>query len=204
MSRRGRPRGGDSAETRVRILDAARAEFAVNGYDGASVATIASQAQLAPSAVYHYFGGKAALYEEVHEVTAEIVWSLLADQSSAQTLLASVEQLVNDTGAITRDKPHYNSFLALVPMEASLHPEFAHMFDLRIKRQDELFGSMAELGLRTGELKGFSLVTATEMLRALFMGWFVENHFRSSGLRESRESVITLIRLLGDRKHPNE
>ena len=42
MSTRGRPKGGDSAQTKKKILDAARLEFATNGYDGASIMAIAT------------------------------------------------------------------------------------------------------------------------------------------------------------------
>ena len=44
MSTRGRPKGGDSAQTKKKILDAARLEFATNGYDGASIMAIATNA----------------------------------------------------------------------------------------------------------------------------------------------------------------
>ena len=58
MSSRGRPKGGDSAQTKKKILDAARLEFATNGYDGASIMAIAANVGIAPSAVYHYFQSK--------------------------------------------------------------------------------------------------------------------------------------------------
>ena len=201
MARRGRPKGGDSTETRLRILDAARREFATHGFNGASIATIASKAGLAPSAVYHYFGGKAALYEEVYDVTAEAIWLDMKQVATARdTVIESVELMVNSADAYERTKPGYSNFLALVPMEISLHPEFAHMLDRRSKRQDETFGALAELGLATGELDGFDRDTATEMLRALMMGWFLESHFRGRSHDRSGEALVTTIRLLSERQ----
>jgi len=87
-------------------------------------------------------------------------------------------------------------------MEATLHPEFAHMLELRIKMQDNLFGTLAVQGLQTGELAGFDTESATEMLRSLLMGWFMESYYRSSAGVRSSQAVIQLLRLLGDRRSP--
>ena len=200
MARRGRPKGGDSAETRLRIVDAARAEFSARGFDGASIAMIATAAGLAPSAVYHYFGGKSALYEEVFESTAEAIWQSVDEVAVGHdTLLANVEAIVDFTLTMSKERRQYSDFLALFPMESSLHPEFAHMLDWRSKRQDTTFRAMAELGLATGELKGFDTTTATELLRSLIMGWFYESHIHGPLCERPGESLVTLIRLLGDR-----
>ena len=58
MSVRGRPKGGDSTQTKKKIIDAARLEFASSGYDGGSIMAIANSVGIAPSAVYHYFQSK--------------------------------------------------------------------------------------------------------------------------------------------------
>ena len=55
MGNRGRPAGVDSAETRQRILDAARSVFSVKGYDGAAILKIAESADLAPSAINNHY-----------------------------------------------------------------------------------------------------------------------------------------------------
>jgi len=58
--RPGRPPGrrAGAGETRVLILDAARAEFAARGYAGTSVRAIARGAGVDPALVHHYFGSK--------------------------------------------------------------------------------------------------------------------------------------------------
>ena len=58
--RRGRRPGG--ADTRATLLDAARAEFADRGFDGATVRVIADRAGVDPAMVNHWFGGKEALF----------------------------------------------------------------------------------------------------------------------------------------------
>ena len=51
-----------SADTRGRILDAARVAFGERGYDGASVRQIAADAGVDPALVHHYFGPKQRLF----------------------------------------------------------------------------------------------------------------------------------------------
>ncbi len=56
-----------AAKTRERIFRIAIREFADKGFSGARVETIASRAKVNIRMIYHYFGGKEALYVEVLE-----------------------------------------------------------------------------------------------------------------------------------------
>lgn len=58
--RRGRRPGGQ--DTRTALLEAARAEFSENGYDGATVRAIAARAGVDAAMVNHWFGGKESLF----------------------------------------------------------------------------------------------------------------------------------------------
>ncbi|MBW0102992.1 TetR family transcriptional regulator [Pseudonocardia sp. KRD291] len=58
--RRGRRAGGQ--DTRAVLLDAARAEFAERGFDGATVRRIAERAGVDAAMVNHWFGGKESLF----------------------------------------------------------------------------------------------------------------------------------------------
>jgi len=60
--KRGRRPAG--ADTRLAILDAARAEFAARGYDASSLRAIARLAEVDPALIHHYFDGKSALFVE--------------------------------------------------------------------------------------------------------------------------------------------
>ena len=193
--RRGRPPGTDSAETRARIVDIARHHFSSRGFAATTVSALAAEADLAPSAIYHYFGGKAELYEAVFDATANAIWSDIGEAGSGhETLRDNFAAIIAESQVLHRSHEHHNEFLALVPMEARLHPEFAHLMDRRSKYQDATFGALAELGLSTGELAGFDQAQATEVLRSLIMGWFFERHF--SQRKERGESLVRLIELL--------
>jgi AcrR family transcriptional regulator len=58
---------GDAEATRLRLLDAARDEFAAYGIAGARVDRIAEAAQANKAQIYHYFGSKDALFNAVFD-----------------------------------------------------------------------------------------------------------------------------------------
>lgn len=74
--RPGRPKGGNSDETRKRILDAAEQLFADRGYDGASVRDVAAAANVQLNAVGYHFGLKEDLFDSVVERRATIMTEL--------------------------------------------------------------------------------------------------------------------------------
>ncbi len=201
MAKRGRPVGVDSAQTRERIIDVAREEFARSGYAAAAMTKVASAADLAPSAIYHYFGGKAELYEAVFDATSSAIWGDLGERALGfDSLAGGIEALMSDSTRLAVRRPHYNSFLALVPTEARLHPEFAHLLDQRSKYQDSVFGALAEVGVATGELADFSVEEATELIRAVIMGSFFERHFRGGSAHNGQiDAIYKMFAALGRR-----
>ena len=81
----GAVRGG--ADTRAQLLDAARAEFAERGYEGATVRRIAERAGVDPAMVNHWFGGKDALF------TASLAIPVAPAQIQAEVVPGDPEQL---------------------------------------------------------------------------------------------------------------
>jgi AcrR family transcriptional regulator len=69
VSPAGRRPGG--ADTRSKILEDARAEFASRGYVAASIRGVARRAGVDPALVYHYFGDKAGLFVACQELPAD-------------------------------------------------------------------------------------------------------------------------------------
>lgn len=63
---RGRPRG--PSNVRDRLIDAARDQFLRSGYDGASIRSIAAEADVNHALVKYYFGGKDGLFKAVLEL----------------------------------------------------------------------------------------------------------------------------------------
>src|SRR5262249_39595533 len=57
-----RDSGSRSAPTRRRILEAARRQFAADGYERTTIRTVAAEADIDPSMVMRYFGSKEGLF----------------------------------------------------------------------------------------------------------------------------------------------
>ncbi|MFH9823872.1 TetR/AcrR family transcriptional regulator [Streptomyces bobili] len=66
--RRGRPPRAESADTRYRILAAAREEFSERGYEKSTVRGIAKAAGVDSALVHHYFGTKEQVFAAAVEV----------------------------------------------------------------------------------------------------------------------------------------
>jgi AcrR family transcriptional regulator len=161
------------------------------------VAGISRDARLAPSAVYHHFGGKADLYEQVFEATSDSIWMYTNEGIfGAKTLRSAIKELVDHSVLIAEQFPYYSNFLAMVPMEIVLHPEFTHLMDRRAKHQTATFTRLTELGLSTGELAGFKRDVAIEILRSAVMGWFFERHFRTTQIPEGDTALVALFERL--------
>ncbi|MER5435705.1 TetR family transcriptional regulator [Streptomyces sp. NPDC002588] len=77
--RRGRPPRAESADTRDRILGAAREEFSERGYEKTSVRGIAKAAGVDSALVHHYFGTK----EQVFEAAVEVAFAPALNASDA-------------------------------------------------------------------------------------------------------------------------
>lgn len=155
--------------------------FATRGYAATAISALAEAADLAPSAIYHYFGGKAELYEAVFDATADAIWQGFGiGEVAHDSLIEALDAMLEATTRFGPEQHIASDFLAMVPMEARLHPEFAHLMDRRSKYQDDTFGALADLGFATGELEGIERTVAVEMLRSAIMGSFFERHFRPS------------------------
>ncbi len=73
------PRTNDPARTMAGILEAAMAEFAEKGLDGARIDAIADATRTSKRMIYYYFGGKEGLYLAVLEESYRRMRSIEAD-----------------------------------------------------------------------------------------------------------------------------
>jgi len=108
VSQRRRRRPAPDASSRDRLLEAAAAEFAARGFDGAKVERITRRARINKAMLYYHFANKAALYRA-------IVGDLFA------TLAAKVAA-VRDSGA-TPDA-RLKAFIAVIADEMAARPHF--------------------------------------------------------------------------------
>ena len=137
MSPRGRRPGGE--DTRGAIVEAARAEFAEQGYDATSLRGIARRASVDPALVHHYFEGKPGLFAEV--------MSLPVDPAAlVGRILATPREQVGE--ALVRafltiwDSPEGRPRFQALMRSALSHDEAARMLREFLVR--EVFGRVGE------------------------------------------------------------
>ena len=81
-------RSGDSG-SKAAILQAARAQFADRGYDGATIRAIAAAAGVDPALVHHFYGSKERLFAaamELPAVPSEAITAALARREPGTSL----------------------------------------------------------------------------------------------------------------------
>jgi TetR/AcrR family transcriptional regulator len=82
------PIGRHPERTRERILASALREFSDKGFAGARVDRIARRARINKRMLYHYFGNKAHLFQEIlaRKVRERSAWAVTAPDDAAESL----------------------------------------------------------------------------------------------------------------------
>ena len=179
----GRPPAAKAAETRERIVRAARQVFSELGYDAATFQEIAVRADLTRPAINHYFKSKNTLYQEVVERTNKmVVLQSVQKAFEATTLIEQLEGFINAAVGVDAEDRSAAAFLVTSILESQRHPE--------LKRDDHnaLLGTRQFLSWAiTGAIERGELTTdapvgpLVEMMTAMFWGMgfyagFVGNH----------------------------
>ncbi len=148
LGNRGNPRPG-SAETREKILEAAREEFAARGFDRATIRRIASVAGVDPALVLHYIGCKAQLFGDAISIPVEPAEVL---RGSAVAGLESVGVVVVTAFLQNWEDERYRPRLvALVRSAVTSDAALERVRDYLSRR---IFGPITrELGVADGELR---------------------------------------------------
>lgn len=163
-----------AAETRQRILAAAIRGFASQGYGKASNRSIAAEAGVTATLLYHYFGSKAALYRSALQATNAILVDTfrsacaeIPEASSLAQLCQGLEKVL----ALSRRRPGLLAFAGAAAGEIArndaldwLDPEDARAFP-------QFFRELLLRARRRGELgRGVDIEAAAQMLVACISG----------------------------------
>jgi AcrR family transcriptional regulator len=144
-------RVGDSG-TREAILEAARAQFASRGYQGATIRAIAAAAQVDPALVHHFYGTKEALFAAAMRlpiVPSEVITAALAP-TARPAGVGLGEHLVRTALALWESDEVRETFVGLV--RSAVTSEQAAVM-LREFVADTILGALAR-GAKPGDLGG--------------------------------------------------
>jgi AcrR family transcriptional regulator len=184
MSPRGRRPGGE--DTRATILEAARAEFAEQGYDATSLRAIARRACVDPALVHHYFDGKSALFAEVMDLPidpSQLIDRVLAGPRE-QVGAALVETFLD-----VWDSPAGRQRFQAVVRSASSHDEAARMLREFLTR--EIFGRIAHALVPDGDDADLRAgLAAGQMLGMAMMRYVVDFPAVAGAHREELVEVV--------------
>jgi AcrR family transcriptional regulator len=134
----GRPPAAKAAETRERIVQAAREVFSELGYDAATFQAIAIRADLTRPAINHYFASKRVLWQEVVEQTNTTIVSAGMERAQGQSgLLGRLSSFFAAAMQADSEDRSAAAFLVTSVLEAQRHPE------LRRDEHDPLKNSRA-------------------------------------------------------------
>ncbi|GAA2157250.1 TetR family transcriptional regulator [Pedococcus bigeumensis] len=171
MSPRGRRPGG--VDTRQAIVEAARVDFAEQGYDGTSLRGIARRAEVDPALVHHYFGGKPQLFAAVMDIPADPAALIGAVVSGPRDQVG--ESLVRTFLAVWDSEAGRQRFQALVRAAVS-HDDATRMLREFLTR--EVFGRVVrELATDGAPSAGMELragLAAAQMVGLAMMRYIVE------------------------------
>ncbi|MFY2789290.1 TetR family transcriptional regulator [Rhodococcus sp. MALMAid1271] len=141
-----------AAATRARILDAARAQFAVDGYDRTTMRSVAGTAGVDAAMVVRYFGTKESLFAEAATFVLDIPdLSGIAPEDLAHTLMPTFFQTWEQDGTfLALLRAAATNAAAAAAMQQVFHTQVAPALSaVAVDRHDEraaLVGSQV-LGL---------------------------------------------------------
>ncbi|MCG7581695.1 MULTISPECIES: TetR/AcrR family transcriptional regulator [Mycolicibacterium] len=120
----GRPPAAKAAETRERIVRAAREVFSELGYDAATFQAIAVRADLTRPAINHYFASKRVLWAEVVRQTDEAIVSAGIARAQEQTgLIGRLSAFLSAATQADVEDRAAAAFLVTSVLETQRHPE---------------------------------------------------------------------------------
>jgi AcrR family transcriptional regulator len=174
------PRSRKGAETRARLLDAAKQVFEEHGFLDARISDIAERAQLSHGSFYHYFDSKEQIFREVAEaVDARLsapLESVIFDAASSATPAERIRE------AMRRHLESYRTEARIMGVIEQVSRYDDHVRAMRTARQkqyaDQIAKSIRQLqrrGMVDPKLDASIAVTALGAMTARFAElWLVE------------------------------
>ncbi|MBV8929741.1 MAG: TetR/AcrR family transcriptional regulator [Mycobacteriaceae bacterium] len=194
----GRPPAAKAAETRERIVRAAREVFSELGYDAATFQAIAIRADLTRPAINHYFKSKRLLYREVVERTNEMVVIAGAKKAfESDSLIGQLHGFIDAAMVVDAEDRSAAAFLVTAILEAQRHPELRQDQHDSLKNTREFLAWAINGAIERGELTTETAIEPlVEMLVAMMWGMgfyagFVGSHDDLNSITDNFARLMT-------------
>jgi AcrR family transcriptional regulator len=120
--RRGRPAGSDSAETRNRILRAARQVITERGYHAATFQAIAMAADLSRPTLHYYFDSREQIYGMLVAEAGDVMADCIDAARRKDTLIEQLTELVSGMLDVDGQNRSRLAFLVSARLESTRNP----------------------------------------------------------------------------------
>ena len=152
-SGKSRPQIKDGAETRRRIKLAAVKHISTVGYANATIRTIAKEANVTSSTIYHHFPSKEALVAEIlHSDLNEPLARIHAAVQREPTLSRRLVAVLKDLNAYSEEHSAIIRFESSIDAELSRHPELLAAQQVRHGAHTQLYLDLTGDAVASGEL----------------------------------------------------
>ena len=169
--RLGRPPATDSLETRQRILDVARAEFAVHGYEVTTNRQIAARVGITTAALYHYFPSKSDLYVAVlAEAEDAVVTRFRSAVEGVENLAEQLSVVLDESHTMNSEDPSLAQLLATFRIDVRRHPEIRAAVEGREQPVATFFTALVDEAVRSGEIESADRRPVLALIAILLVG----------------------------------
>lgn len=144
------PRAKQKRETREAILEAARAEFEAEGFDGANMRAIAKRAGVAAGTIIHHFGGKRELLHAAFFADLDDVLQRALSKTGPGSLEARLGRLSRAVFGYYLERPA----LSRTQLKESLFaaPPWADRFGAQVEQVHTTVADWVAEAMAAGEL----------------------------------------------------
>jgi AcrR family transcriptional regulator len=168
---RGRPVGADSAETRARILRAAREVINERGFEAANFQAIASRAGLSRPTMDYYFHTRGEIYDRLMAETYSIVADCIAQAKREDTLLNQLSTFVAAAYRSGFAERSMMRFIITARLESHRSPSRRENPGPVVSAVQAFYASIVDEAVARGEIPADTDAEAVvHMLLAMFLG----------------------------------
>jgi AcrR family transcriptional regulator len=157
---------------RGEILDSAALAFGQNGYKRTTLADVAIRAGVSAGTICHYFGSKAALFEEV--VAERLMPSIEIEEASLAIEGGSAWDLLEQLLRRFWERawqPGTLDLLQVVKVESAEFPESGRLLCRQLgDRWRKLYGAILQGGMRSGEFRQMDVNVAARTISYSIIG----------------------------------
>ncbi len=167
----GRPVGADSAETRARILRAARDVINERGYYGATFQDIAQRAGLSRPSIHYYFPTREEIYNSLVREASSVLDDCIAEARREDTLLKQLSTFVAAAHRLDFADRSMMRFIVISRLEFHRHAALRNGTGPDLAAVGDFYASMVGDAIDRGELPDDTDAAAVvNLLLAMFWG----------------------------------